>query len=256
MKKATAVVTRALLPILILCTACAKRVGLPVETLNVDEFVIQKHGSIKGNEAKLMRLSLPTLGENRQILYPGDQVSITIYEQLPANDTKRIEVKRIDDAGEIFLLPAGRIGLAGYNVRQAREEIERTLSRYIVSPFCEFEITKTERRVFVFGDVASPGIQELKSGLTLLDVISKAQLAEHPYTWEIRILRAAFNGKITIITVNLKDILKRGKVYANIPMENNDIVFVPRRPIRNVLDVLKDVGALLPWYFFVASVAK
>ncbi len=256
MKKTWNALSKILILSLILFTSCAKRVGMPVETIGADDFMVKKYGSIKGNEAKLLRLCLPTVGESNQILFPGDQVTVTIYEQLPASDVKRTEIKRIDDAGEIFLQPAGRIGLAGYNVRQAREEIQKTLSQYIVTPFCEFEVTKTERRVFVFGDVNSPGIQQLTSGLTLLDVIAKAGLKEHPYTWEVKVLRASFDGKITMVSVNLKDILKRGRIYHNIPMENNDIVFIPRRPVRDILDVLQDVGGLLPWYFFVSTSVK
>lgn len=227
--------------------SCAKRVGVPSKDAKVVTIPKEKLSELAGSSTMSMR-----------ILYPGDHLDILIHEKLPVSDEKRIEKKRIDERGEIFLLPVGKIQIAGLTQYRAEEKIMESLSKYVVSPYCEINVSHSERRIFVFGDVLNAGWQELRPGFTVLDALAAAgsHRAGIPgrigTNWHVKIIRPGEDG-VSIISVDLKDVLKRGKISENILLENHDIVFMPRRLITDVFQILKETAAVLPWIYLLVN---
>lgn len=228
---------------LCLTAGCAKRVNLNVQEVPVDEIARVQMAENQEQGDNPNQHALPEIGATQRIIFPGDHLDILVYEKLPANDEKRIEKKKVDKDGQIHILPVGRLVVSGLTVAEVEKEIEQRLSQYVVSPYCEVEVVKSERRLFVFGEVQRPGTQELKPGYTILDALAQAGITEKAYSWDLKILRSR-GGRVQIVSVDLKEIFKRGAIHHNLRLENNDIVFVPRRLLKNVADVLSELSSV------------
>ncbi len=220
---------------------CAKRLDVPTEQLSASDI----------SSETVDESDISAYVATERYIYPGDHLRISIYEKLPISDEKKIEIKRVDRDGKVYLSPLGKVRVAGFTIRQIEKGIEELLAQYIISPYCEIELEKSERRVYVYGEVERPGVQELKPGLTVLDVLSSSKIADKAYQRSIKIIRLNDN-KVTMITVDLKEMFKDGVMDNNLRIKNNDIVYVPSRFISNVKEVLGNIAklnnAIFPWY--------
>lgn len=192
------------------------------------------------------------------LLYSGDVVGITIYDKLPVNMEKREEVKRIDDNGKIFVLPAGEIVVAGLTLSQAERAVEEKMAPIVVSPHVEITIVKRiyEPRIYLFGEVANSGVVPLKPGDRLLDAISSAGgCRSDAYRRSIKVLRPQ-GAQVAMLSINLSDILQNGRLDENITLQDQDVIFVPRRLFTNFSEVMAVLGNMLPWYYFANNFIK
>jgi protein involved in polysaccharide export with SLBB domain len=233
-------------------TGCVKRV--PAPTTNDKETVVSKTDFAKISGQNLS-IAKQHANARAPVLLPGDEISIGIYDKLPVSQDKRIEMKRIGDDGSVFILPAKEIVIGGLTVTEAEKAIEKKLSEFIVSPFCEIAITKRafEPRVYLFGEVSKNGVEPLKEGDRLLDALSNAGgCASSAYRRSIKVIRIN-EQNVSMISINLYDILNEGKIDKNILMQDQDIVFVPRRFYTNFQEVMTIVSQMVPWYYFLKN---
>jgi protein involved in polysaccharide export with SLBB domain len=239
--------------VLFFLSGCVKRV--PASTTNDKETVVSKEDFVKTFSGPNMDLIKQHAISRTPVLYPGDQVEIDIYDKLPVSQDKRVEMKRIGDDGSVFILPAKDIAIGGLTLSEAEKAIEKRLSEFIVSPFCEINIIKRafEPRIYVFGEVDKSGVQMMKDGDRLLDALSGAGgCKSSTYRRSIKVIR--LNDKsVSMISINLLDIMNEGKTDKNILMQDQDIVFVPRRFYTNLSEVVQIVAQTLPWYYFLKN---
>lgn len=234
-------------------SGCVKR--MPAATTNDKETVVSKDEFVKKFSGQNMAVAKQHAVARAPVLLPGDEISIGIYDKLPVSQDKRLEMKRIGDDGAIFILPAKEIFIGGLTITEAEKTIEKKLSEFIVSPFCEISITKRafEPRVYVFGEVGKNGVEPLKEGDRLLDALSNANgCGSNAYRRSIKIIRIN-EQTVSMISINLYDIMNQGKVDKNILMQDQDIVFVPRRFYTNFQEIMQIVSQLVPWYYFVKN---
>lgn len=207
---------------------------------------------LQGEEQQLIGIPVKKRAE---IIMPGDQLEITLLEKLPVSQEKRIEIKRIDDDGTIVLYPLGRLTIAGTTLSQARTLIEQKMGNYIVSPLCELTIVKKayEPKVFVFGEAVKPGTFPLSGGERLLDILSFAGgPTQRAYKASVKLVRL-YGDSVGVMSIDLNDLLKRGYIENNLPMQDQDIVFIPTRLFSSATEVLKTLADVLPWYYFVKN---
>jgi len=187
-----------------------------------------------------------------ELLMPGDQLEITLYEKLPVSQEKRIEMKRIDDNGSIFIYPLGNQNIAGLTLLEARELIEQSMKPFIITPFCEITIIKKEYEphVFVFGEAMKPGSFPIKSGDRLLDVLSlTGGTTQNAFKSSIKLVRL-HGDSVIVMSVDLGSIVKHGHIESNIVMQDQDILYIPKNMLYSITDVLAKLGSVLPWYYF------
>ncbi len=238
----------------VLCVAlasCAKRVPDPATTDK--ETVVAKGDFVKLYVPQEAQAVAKRASARAPILYPGDEISIGIYDKLPVSQEKHIEMKRIGDDGSIFILPAKEIFVGGLTVSQTEKTIESKLSQYVVSPFCEVTIVKRafEPKVYVFGEVGKSGSVLIKDGDRLLDGISAAGgCASSAYRRSIKLIRAN-EQNVSMISIDLYAILDGGRIDKNIALQDDDIIFVPRRIYTTFNEVMTVIAQLLPWYYYV-----
>lgn len=244
-----------LLLISLIAFGCAKREVQ--STPKGDKIEIDKKDLLKMVDSDLKtEEALSDRGRHQtEIIMPGDRIQVTIYEKLPVSQEPRIQQKRVDETGSIFLLPIGIIKLEGLTLVKAEKLIEDKFSELVVSPHCEIQILEKlyEPRVYVYGEVKESGSVKYRSGDRLLDALSSAGGCDaKAYRRSIKVVRVNKDSdKIVIYSIDLIDIMKSGNIYKNIALQDQDIVFVPRRFITGFKEVFSVLNLVLPWYVIV-----
>jgi protein involved in polysaccharide export with SLBB domain len=236
-----------------LILGCVKRVPSP--TTNDGQTVVSKAEFVKTISGPNLAIAKQRANARAPVLYPGDQISIGIYDKLPVSQDKRLEMKRIGEDGAIFILPAKDIFIGGLTITEAEKTVEKKLSEFIVSPFCEIAILKRafEPRIYLFGEIQKNGTVPMKDGDRLLDALSNAGgCNSSAYRRSIKVIRIN-DQNVSMISINLYDIMNQGKVDKNILMQDQDIVFVPRRFYTNFQEIMQIVSQLVPWYYFMKN---
>ncbi len=245
-----------LLLVLLLSINCAKRQTQPAPTLDKEEVDKKEFLQYLDEDLKQEGEEAGEALFQTEIIGRGDRLSLKIYEKLPVSQDAREEIKRVDEAGNIFILPIGEMKLAGLRIAEAEQKIEDAFSDFVVSPHCEINIEEKlyEPRVYIFGEVSNSGSVPYKRGDRLLDAISYAKgCKDDAYKRSIKVVRFE-NEKINIYTINLKEILEGGNLYKNIPLRDRDVVFVPRRFLTGFKEVMGALALVMPWYLFARTV--
>lgn len=88
-----------------------------------------------------------------------------------------------------------------------------------------------ENKILVFGEVKKPGLYPRKPGLTLMDAIGMADgYTIYAVLRNTAVIRAGGQNS-EIIVANLDKLIKNGDISQNVPLANNDIIYVPRSMI-------------------------
>jgi protein involved in polysaccharide export with SLBB domain len=232
---------------------CAKRGTGAGET--AQEVVLDKSKFIElaGPKSVVMSKERALARMRAEILLPGDQIVVDLYDKLPLSQEKLTEQKRIDEDGNILLLPVGKIQVGGLTISEAQKTIEEKFGSYVVSPLCEIAIAKRSYtpQVYVLGEVTNSGTFPLLPGDKLIDVLAKAGGCRgDAYRRSLKIVRS-YDTKVAMYSLNLYDIVEKGQIEKNIVIMDQDIVFVPRRLYSNVNEVLTVLQSVIPiTYFF------
>lgn len=137
---------------------------------------------------------------------------------------------RVSQSGTITYPLIGSVKVGGLSTSQAEAEIATKLNDYLRGAQVTVFIKEYgNKKVFVFGHVNKPGAIEIptETKLTVLEAISQAggfsPLAAPDRTRVVRLL----NGVSQSFTIEVSAITKRGEKEKDIPLEPNDIVFIP-----------------------------
>jgi len=111
-------------------------------------------------------------------------------------------------------------------------------------------LAQSKRRVYVLGAVKKPGIVEFSGDIRLLDAISKGGgFGDHPYYPDIRVIRADRDRPL-ILAINFKRLLEQGDLTQNLALQDKDVIIIPRSPIGNWNEYIKDISPSLDLLLF------
>lgn len=237
-------------------TGCIPRGPLPEDNAADDNQSVISKGEFE-------KLYVPpqVLAAKRQkagqgpLIYPGDELSIGIYDKLPASQELRLEKKRVGEDGTVFLVPIKQVAIGGLTVTEAEKEIEKKLSEFLVSPFVEIEVTKRayEPEIYVFGETGRNGIFKIREGYRLLDAIAESGgYTGNAYRRSVKIIRIV-DQKVVMISIDVSTILNDAKLSNNVLLQDQDILFVPKRLLVNLAEVLVMVSPFMPLYYYVKN---
>ncbi|MFA6028813.1 MAG: polysaccharide biosynthesis/export family protein [Elusimicrobiota bacterium] len=157
----------------------------------------------------------------------ADLVEITVYREEELNRTARVSQN-----GSISLPLVGAVQVGGKTPAEAETYIAGKLKDFLVSPQVTIFIKEYgNKKVFVLGEVTKPGSYELppESKLTVLEAISLAggftQVAAKDRT---KVIRTTSDGRSQNPTVEVSAITTRGEKNKDLPLEPNDVVYVPQ----------------------------
>lgn len=159
----------------------------------------------------------------------GDDLQINVWR----NEELSVQVPVRPD-GKISMPLIGDIGASGTSTEELAGIITESLSEYIRNPQVTV-IVRTpsssdfQRRVRITGSVENPMSVPYREGMTVLDLVLLAGGAnEFAASNRSKLYRKSGN-EVKVYPINLEDILKRGDLETNYPLQASDIITVPER---------------------------
>ena len=185
------------------------------------------------------------------VVGPQDVLTITVWDQADLSGKFTVET----DGSFTFPL-IGRLQAGGLTLRQIEAELKKRLADgYFKNPQLNVAVeTYRSQRVFITGEVRTPGTYTLTGDMSLIEALSRAGSTTQFAGNECVIVRAG-DGKATAgpllpnqaenatsIRVDLKD-LQSGGLSKNLPLKDGDTIFVPRAETMYVFGQVKNPGA-------------
>lgn len=138
---------------------------------------------------------------------------------------------RVSQNGSVTLPLIGAVRVGGLSTTEAEELIAGKLKEYVINPQVTIFIREyANHRVYVLGEVAKPGSIDLpaEAKLTVLEAVTLAggftPVAAADRTKVMRVI----DGKSQTLTIEVSAITRRGEKQRDIPLEANDVVYVPQ----------------------------
>ncbi|HXU10831.1 MAG TPA: SLBB domain-containing protein [Candidatus Binatia bacterium] len=102
------------------------------------------------------------------------------------------------------------------------------------------------RKVFVLGEVNQPGVVNILDKMGLVEAISRSGgFNSKGYMKGVVVLKRGEDGKAEMTIANFKEMFKEGDLEADVPLAPGDIVFVPRRAIATLQEVMSIIAPAL-----------
>jgi len=182
--------------------------------------------------AAVARTSSMDVLDNKRPLAPGDEISFRIVEErdspiiLPVTVTGEVEVPMI-----------GRVNATGKTCRELAFGIKEALEK---NYFQQATVIIAQEgfgelatgRIFIFGQVGRQGVLEVKPDeeMTLGQaILLSGGFGDFADKRKVRIIRKRAGKEPEKITVDLKDVLEKGRIEKDIKLEPGDYIFVPER---------------------------
>ena len=178
-----------------------------------------------GSPSVLAQESPPASAGSEYIIGPGDSLQVFVWRNaelsatVPVRPDGKISTPLVEDMVAVGKTPA----------RLARD-IEAVLSEYIRTPQVNVIVTNavsTFSQVRVLGQVTTPQAVPSREGMTVLDaILAVGGLGEFAAGNRGKIVRVV-EGKKQEIKVRISDLVNKGDVSQNLPLNPGDVLVVP-----------------------------
>jgi protein involved in polysaccharide export with SLBB domain len=114
------------------------------------------------------------------------------------------------------------------------------------------EMATYAERIYVFGQVASQGIQKLRDSQDLLTAIAlSGGTTPVAVKTDVKIIREyeERQGKPIILSANLDQILLQGDLAQNIKLKDGDVIYVPRSVIGDINEFIANISPMLDFIY-------
>jgi len=194
----------------------AKPSALPVAPANTPERL-----ETRAIDDELPQIQAPS---GRYILGSGDAVTVTVWGH-PELSGKRT----IGPDGEIQLPFVGSFRVAGLSADDAGRKLTSALREDYLNTAASVTVDSyNSNQVTVLGHVAHQGVLIFSGQPTLLEALAMAGAAPVKNEQAAMPVRCAIiRGRDSIMWVDLRPLLKGTDVSLNIPLQRNDLVYVP-----------------------------
>jgi polysaccharide biosynthesis/export protein len=158
------------------------------------------------------------------VIGPGDVLQITVWK----NDTLSRTVPVRPD-GKISMPLLHDVQASGLTAMQLRDKIATALGEFMPNPEVAVSVNDVRSlRVSILGEVAKPGVLELRGQTTILEVIAMAGgFKDFASPSKITILRTDENGKTKRIRFNYNRAVANSGDEENVVLRSGDVVVVP-----------------------------
>lgn len=159
----------------------------------------------------------------------GDSLQINVWR----NPELSLAVPVRPD-GKISMPLVGDIVAAELTTTQLSANIVESLTNYVRSPQVTVIVANPsssdfQRRVRITGAVSSPQSIPYRDGMTVLDLVLIAGGTTEFASPNKAKLYRKINGELKVYPIYLNDLINKGKVTTNYPLQPSDIVTVPER---------------------------
>lgn len=193
----------------------------------------------------------PASPQTDYIVGPQDVLTINVWEQAALSGKFTVE------SDGTFTFPLiGRIKAGGLSLRQVEGELRKRLADgYLKNPQVSVSVEQyRSQRIFIVGEVKSPGPYPLTGDMTLIEALARAGSATLYAAGEAVIVRAGAGqsaagptlpgqtDSANVVKVDIKD-LQNGVLSQNVTLRDGDTIFVPRAESIYVFGQVKNPGA-------------
>jgi len=157
------------------------------------------------------------------VIGPEDVLSIYVWKEEAFSRTVPV---RMD--GKISLPLIDDVQAAGYTARQLKEVLTSKLKEFVENPNVSVTVVEANSyKVYISGQVRSPGVYRLRSETSLLQFIPMVGgFTEWANQKKILVIRREA-GREKRITVNYKNIVSGKDPDSNIILKSGDTIIVP-----------------------------
>jgi polysaccharide export outer membrane protein len=150
---------------------------------------------------------------------------------------------RVSSTGEISLLLGGTLKVEGLTAKEIEQAVaERLKEKYIRNPNVSVQVTEAKSHsVSVMGAVKRPGVFELRTGKTVLDVLALAEGLSEEAGDTVLVVRA--DATQPVAEVRVSALMESRDSALNIPVYPGDVVKVNRQGVIYVTGDVTKPGA-------------
>ena len=179
-----------------------------------------------------------------------DVLSIAVFDQTDLGGKYAVEL----DGSFTFPL-VGRVQAGGLTIRSFEVELKKRLADgFFKNPQVTVAIEQyRSQRVFVTGEVRSPGAYPLTGDMTLIEALAKAGSTTSTASEEVVVVRGTkgVDGPIAIdaagdkeiLRFNLKDLQSGAASVRNIDLRDSDTIYVARAELVYIFGEVKNPAA-------------
>lgn len=162
-------------------------------------------------------------------LYPGDLVDITV----PSAPELSKQGVVVQPDGRVTMPLIDPVMAADRTIPEFQAELTRAYSRQLLRPQVSVTIkTASPLKVFVGGEVGTPGIYDMPGDINSLQaVIQAGGFKPGAKADQVVIIRRGPGGRAMMRTVNLRSAMKAPSGADFVPLRRFDIVYVPRSSV-------------------------
>ena len=188
---------------------------------------------------------------NNYIVGPQDVLAIVLFDQQDLSGKYTVE------ADGTFTFPLiGRVTAGGLTLRQVEEALRTKLSDgFFKNPQVSVAVEQyRSQRVFVMGEVRTPGPYPLVGDMTLIELLARAGSTTEHAAGEALIVRSSEAARpagpvlpeqqngAEVIRVDIKA-LQSGRLASNTALRDGDTIFVPRAELAYVFGQVNRPGS-------------
>lgn len=175
------------------------------------------------------------------ILDDGDKIEVKVFR----NESLTTEVT-LNRSGVISLPLVGDVDFRNKGVVQLRDEVQRRYSEYVVNPQVFINILElNSQKVFILGQVSTPGVINLNTEMTISEAIAKAGSVTKDANWhEILLVRRNAN-KFEVKKLDFFAIAQGIEPEQDLSLQNKDIIFVPEKWLSVTANYMSYISQIL-----------
>jgi polysaccharide biosynthesis/export protein len=168
-------------------------------------------------------------GEYSYHLGPGDVMAINVWQRPELSNDQVV----VGPDGVISVTRIGNITVRNRTLSEVKEEITAKLAHLYERPEVTIRVKEFQNnKAFVLGRVTKPGVVNFPGQGTLLEALALAgglpsQQGKETFKEAVPSKCSVIRGRDTVIWIDLRDLLNNGTMALNIPVKNNDVVFIP-----------------------------
>jgi polysaccharide export outer membrane protein len=201
----------------------------------------------RGQQPSIGGASATPAGEtpSNYILGPEDTITVRVF----AADDIPDRPSEISNDGTVTLPMVGQIHAAGLTVDQLQASLTTAYKKFFKDPQVTVQVTDFRSQpVSVAGNVATPGVVQLRGNRNLMEVISQAGGLRADAGDSVLITRdlregpipvaGAFTdptGKYSVAHINIRKIMAGSDPETNVMIKPHDVITVPRARLIYVL---------------------
>ena len=172
----------------------------------------------------------PVLSDSYRVQV-GDVLDISFFRAIDMDQTRTV-----GPDGDIYLPIVGRVKVVGRTVDDVTTELNEGYRTEMINPQITVNVAEYGGlQVYVSGEVNSPGLQQYRGGLTLVQAISDAGgFNDKARRQEVLLIRPGPENEPVGTLVDVKQILRKGQLSHDVPLAPLDIIYVHHKKIVNV----------------------